>query len=27
LEARPYGATLATILGPDALGVCVYDRG
>jgi fatty acid-binding protein DegV len=27
LEVRPYGATLATILGPDALGVSVYDRG
>lgn len=27
LEVRPYGATLTAVLGPDALGVCVYDRG
>ncbi len=27
LEVRPYGVVLATILGPDAVGVGVYDRG
>jgi DegV family protein with EDD domain len=27
LEIRPYGAVLTSVLGPDALGVGVYDRG